>query len=219
MSIHFRNIRDTAFSKNNIFHYLFGYGTFFARSSAGAVGDLEAQYIPHIEKVYRIINLLHSMEDWERKKLQSLEDITQSFSLVKRENLGKNWKSETLEEAIKKEKNVLLNIQGLKEVVLLDGKDRRYIFEHEEERNHGVFECLRREVVFAATHDSTFRDPDEAMVMQAAEKVIFPVVDFHEIKRKKVSSSSPWLAVHNYLVPKFQDFDDYDATLLIWFDT
>lgn len=86
---------------------------------------------------------------------------------------------------------MLLAIQGIKEVVLLDGKDRRFIFEHEEEKNHGVYECLRRQVLFAATHDSTLRDPDEAIVMKSGEKVIFPVVEFHEIKRKKVSSSSP----------------------------
>lgn len=228
MSIHFRNIRDTAFSKNNIFHYAFGYGTFFARSSAWAVGDLEAQYIPNIEKVYKIINALHSMDESERKKLTSLENIIQPLSLKKGvqisakrcpEDTGESWVPETIEEAIEKEKNILLSVQGIKEVVLLDGNDRRYIFEHEEERNHGVHECLRRQVLFAATHDSTFRDPDEAIVMKAWEKVIFPVVEFHEIKRKKVSSSSPWLEVHNYLAPKFQDFDAYDATLLIWFDT
>jgi len=219
MSIHFRNIRDTAFSKNHVFHYLFDAGTFFARSSAWAVGDLEAQYIPNIEKVYKIINTLHSLEDSERKKLTSLDEISKATFLDKTEDI-KKWapSSETLEEAIEKEKNILLSVQGIKEVVVLDGNDRRYIFEHEEERNHGVYECLRRQVLFAVTHDSTFRDPDEAIVMKAWEKVIFPVVEFHEIKRKKVSSSSPWPEVHNYLVPKFQDFDAYDATLLIWFD-
>ena len=37
MNIYFKNIRDMAFAKNNIFHYLLGFGTIFARSSAGAV--------------------------------------------------------------------------------------------------------------------------------------------------------------------------------------
>jgi hypothetical protein len=69
-----------------------------------------------------------------------------------------------------------------------------------------VHECLRRQILFAATHDSTLRDPDEAIVMKAGEKVVFPVVDFHEIKRKKVSSSSPGIEIHEYLVPKFKDF-------------
>lgn len=226
MSIHFRNIRDTAFSKNNIFHYIFNYGTLFARSSAWAVWDLEAQYIPNIEKVYKIINALHSMDESERKKLNNLQDIIYPHLSSHEKSVKSIWWAdwwadsviETLEEVIEKEKNILLSIQGIKEVVVLDWKDRRYIFEQEEDRNHGVFECLRRQVLFAAIHNSTLRDPDETIVMQAGEKIIFPVVEFHEIKRKKVSSSSPWLTVHNYLVPKFQDFDDYDATLLIWFD-
>jgi len=34
MNIYYKNIRDMAYSKNNIMHYAFNYGTFFARSSA-----------------------------------------------------------------------------------------------------------------------------------------------------------------------------------------
>lgn len=204
-----------AYSKNNIFHYLFDYGTFFARSSAGAIGDLEARAIPKIEEVYKIVNFLHDMYEGGRKNISSLQEI---YSLNKVSLPQKKQEEESLEEIIESEKKVLLWIPGIKEVVVLDGSDRRYIFEHEEERNHGVFECLRRKVLFAATHDSLLRDPDEAIVMQSWEKVVFPVVDFHEIQRKKVSSSSPGLQVHQYLEPKFKDFDAYDATLLIWFD-
>jgi len=221
MSIHYKNIRDTAFSKNNILHYALWYGTFFARSSAWAVGDLEAKAIPNIEKVYKIINALHNFSDKERKQIKNLEDIMQPLSFSKGENSSvdlKDKKSETLLEAAQKEKQVLLGIQWIKQVIELNDTDRRYIFEHEEDRNHGVYECLRRQVVFAATHDSTFREPDEAIVMKAGEKVVFPVIDFHEIKRKKVSSSSPGIKVHEYLTEKFKNLWDYDATLLIWFD-
>lgn len=191
------------------------YGTLFARSSAWAVGDLEARSIPHIEKVYKIINALHNFSDEERKQITRLSQITNPHDF-KENNLAE--KVETIDEAILKEKQVLLNIQGIKEVIVLSDTDRRYIFEHEEERNHGVHESLRRQVLFAATHDSTFREPDETIVIQAWEKVIFPVIEFHEIKRNKVSSSSPWMDVHEYLVPKFQNFWDFDATLIIWFD-
>jgi len=103
----------------------------------------------------------------------------------------------------------------LKEVVVLSDADRRYIFENEEDKNHGVYESLRKQVLFAATHDSTFREPDEAIVMKAGKKVIFPTVKFHEIKRPSVVSSSPGMEVHKYLVPKFQDVGEYDATLII----
>ncbi|NDK09457.1 PH domain-containing protein [Candidatus Gracilibacteria bacterium] len=218
MSIHFKNIRDMAFSKNNIMHYALGYGTIFARSSAGAVGDLEAKQIPNIEKVYKILNALHSMDDSERKNISSLDQILLPLSSQKVNNLTEFTVEETLEEVIEKEKNILLNIQGIREVVLLDGVDRKQIFSLEEDRNHGVYEALRKKVLFAATHDVSLRDPDEAIVLQAGEKVIFPSVKFHEIKRDSVISSSPGLAVHEYLVPKFKDFDAYDATLLIGFD-
>ena len=230
MSISFANIRDIAFSKNNIFHYIFDYGIFFARSSAWANGDLQAQYIPHIEKVYKIINALHSMDAHKRKHITHLDQISNSWNTShidtsvnqnqnKQDTNMAHSDNESLEQAIEKERNILLQIPGIKEVVLLDGKDRRYIFENEEDRNHGVYECLRRQVLFAATHDHTLRNPDESIVMKAWEKVIFPVVEFHEIKRKKVSSSSPSLRIHTYLVWKFQNFDTDDATLLIWFDT
>ena len=223
MSIHYKNIRDTAFSKNNILHYALWYGTFFARSSAWAVGDLEAKAIPNIEKVYKIINALHNFTDAERKQITKLEDLMQPLSFSKGDNSSVDSKdesniTETQQQATQKEKKILLNIQGIKEVIELNDTDRRYIFENEEERNHGVHECLRRQVLFAATHDSTFRDPDEAIVLKAWEKVVFPVVEFHEIKRKKVSSSSPWLRVHEYLETKFKNMWDHDATLLIWFD-
>ena len=237
MSIHFKNIRDMAFSKNNILHYLLNYGTIFARSSAGAMGDLEAKHIPKVEKVYRILNALHSMEDSERKQISNIKDIVKplwfskwqvkeaanwlSWSWSEAENSSVDFdkkKDESLEQIIQKEKNILLWIQWLKEVVLLDGTDRKNIFSLEEERNHWVFESLRKKVLFAATHDASLRDPDEAIVLKAWEKIVFPSVKFHEMDRPSVVSSSPWLAVHEYLVPKFHDFDEYDATLLIWFD-
>ncbi len=226
MSIHFKNIRDMAFSKNNVMHYVLWYGTIFARSSAGAVGDLEAKHIPHVEKVYKILNALHMLEESERKSMKSLPQLLRFTNSESKENDidFESWKlqivdsQETLEDAIEKEKMVLLNIPGMKEVVLLDWNDRKNIFSMEEERNHWVYESLRKKVLFAATHDASLRDPDEAIVLTAWEKVIFPTVNFHEINRKSVISSSPWLAVHEYLIPKFKDFDDYDATLLIWFD-
>lgn len=218
MSIHFKNIRDTAFSKNHFLHYVLGYGTLFARSSAWAVWDLEGKNLPHIEKVYKIVNYLHNLTEQERKEVKTLDDILESKEAANTEKEVKKEKTETINEVAEKERQILLDIQGIKEVVELSDSDRRYIFENEEDRNHGVYECLRRQVVFAATHDSTFREPDEAIVMKAGKKVVFPVIEFHEIKRKKVSSSSPWMTVHEYLVPKFQNLWDNDATLLIWFD-
>lgn len=216
MAIDYGSIRDIAFSKNNILHYITGGGTLFARSSAAAIGDFEAYWTPNIDKVYKLVNYIHHLNSDTRKDLDHIDNILEIAKPGR--DIISGREQETLSQAVKKEKQVLLNIQWIKEVVLLDDSDRRYIFEHEEDRNHWVYECLRRQVVFVATHDSTFRDPDEAIVMKAGEKVVFPVIEFHEIKRKKVSSSSPGLKIHKYLEDKFENMWDYDATLLIWFD-
>ncbi len=210
MSIHYKNIRDTAFAKNNILHYMFNYGTLFARSSAGSVGDFEARCVPGVEKAYKIINALHNFTEEERKQITSLDQLTHPHVKPKAD--------ETIQQAVQKETEILLDIKGIKEVIVVNDADRRMIFEMEEDRNHGVYESLRKQILFAVTHDSSFREPDEAIVMKAGEKVIFPTVKFHEIKRPSVISSSPGKSVHNYLVPKFNNLGEYDATLLIGFD-
>jgi hypothetical protein len=101
MSIYYKNIRDMAFSKNNIMHYALGYGTFFARSSAGAVGDLEARHIPQIEKVYKIINYLYNLSEEQRRAITTLNDNLENVSIVEKQE---EIHEETLEEAIEKEK-------------------------------------------------------------------------------------------------------------------
>lgn len=216
MAIHYDNIRDVAFSKNNLLHYTTWAWTLFARSSAAAVWDFGANWTPNIEKIYKIVNYIHNLDAIHRKRLNHIDDILSVAKPGRDIVAGKS--DQKIAEVAEKEKNVLLEIKWIKEVVQITDWDRRYIFEHEEDRNHGVYECLRRQVVFAATHDSIFREPDEAIVMKAWKKVVFPVIEFHEIKRKKVSSSSPGLKIHQYLEDKFENLWDYDATLLIWFD-
>ena len=205
MSIYFKNIKDIAYAKNNVLHYMFDYGTIFARSSAWAWWDFEWPALPEIEKIYKYINNIYLLSEEKRDVLNSLKSLEEN-------------KHESEESIIEKEKNVLLQIQWIKEVVLLGNKDRTYIFDNEEERNHGVFECLRKKVLFAITHDSTFRKPDENIVLKKWEKVIFPTVKFHEIERNWVISSSPWIKVDNYLKNKFQNLVEDDASILVWFD-
>ena len=55
------------------------------------------------------------------------------------------------------------------------------------------------------TADITGREPDNTIVMKAGNKVIFPTVDFHDIKRPSVISSSPGQKIHDYLIPKFEN--------------
>ncbi len=211
MSIYFKNIKDIAYSKNNVLHYMFDYWTFFARSSAGSSWDFEWPALPNIEKIYKYVNNIYLLSEEKRELLESIDN-------VENVNLEKTVNKETFEEIVNKEKNVLLNIVWVKEVVLLNDKDRAFIFENEEDRNHWVYEALRKKVLFVITHDSSFRNPDESIVLQKWDKVIFPTVKFHEIKRDSVLSASPWLSVHNYLKDKFVNLWEYDATILVWFD-
>jgi hypothetical protein len=197
-----------AYSKNNIFHYMFDYWTFFARSSAGADGDFEAKYIPKVEKIYKIINYLYLLDPKERQAITSLSQI---------ENVKEEAK-ETKESIIAKEITILKTIVWVKEVIALSNEDKKYIFENEEDKNHGVYDCLKRDILLCITHDENLRQPDNPIVHKLGEKVIFPSVNFHEIKRKNVVSSSPWIEVHNYLIKKFKNVDKYDATILIGFD-
>ena len=205
MILFYKNIKDMAYSKNNFFHYMFDYGTFFARSSAWSEWDFIALYIPKVEEVYKIINFLYLLDEKERKNMTYLE----SSNLSKKEDIL---------DIIEKEKKNLLSIKGIKEVIVLDNIDKKYIFETEEDRNHGVYECLKKNVLFCITHDSNFRQPDNPIVLKLRKKIIFPTVNFHEIQRASVISSSPWIEVHNYLIKKFKNVSTYDATILIGFD-
>ena len=74
MNIRYRNIRDSAVSKNSMWWYLFKYGSLFIRSSA-AEGDFRAHYVPKVGKVYALINALSRYSDEERSLFESIEDL------------------------------------------------------------------------------------------------------------------------------------------------
>jgi len=206
MSIYFKNIKDIAYSKNHFLHYLFDYWTFFARSSAWANWDFLATNIPKIEELYKYVNNLYILsEEWR--------DLVKNLNEIKNNN-----NSENREDVIKKEINNLLKIKWIKEVLILNNNDKKYIFENEEDRNHWVYESIKRNITLCITHNSEFRDADSYITMQMWKKVIFPVVGFHEVKRSNVVSGSPSLKIHNYLKNKFKYIDKNDATVLIGFD-
>ena len=74
MNIRYRNIRDSAVSKNSIWGYLFKYGSLFIRSSA-AEGDFRAHYIPKVGKVYALVNALSRYSDEERASIDTIEAL------------------------------------------------------------------------------------------------------------------------------------------------
>ena len=74
MNIRYRNIRDSAVSKNSMWGYLFKYGTLFVRSSAQD-GDFRAHFVPKVGKVYALVNALSRYSDDERAHFDSIEQL------------------------------------------------------------------------------------------------------------------------------------------------
>jgi|SRR3989344_1661123 len=113
----------------------------------------------------------------------------------------------------------LENIEGLDNIHVLDEKQKERIEFLEEKNNIGVFECLKRQVTLVVTHDSSFREPIKSIVIKGLNKIIFPPVEFPEVNRYDVVSSSPCKIVHEYLIKQFNlDLTAEDATLLIGFN-
>ena len=74
MNIRYRNIRDSAVSKNSMWGYLFKYGSLFIRSSAQD-GDFRAHFVPKVWKIYALVNALSRYNDDERAKFNSIEEL------------------------------------------------------------------------------------------------------------------------------------------------
>jgi hypothetical protein len=212
MNIRYRNIRDSAVSKNTIWGYFFKYGSLFIRSSA-ADGDFRASYVPKVGKIYALINALSRYSDDERARFDSIEELHEYHQ---KSEFGSKTISHT---GIQSQKNILKNMKGVTAVIEIDSLVRTWIRDHEESRNHGVHEVLRRKHILAFLHNSEFRTPVSPIVMtNASGEVYFPGVAFPEITGTNVISGSPSLAIHTELVKIFPDTDDLDATILIGWD-
>ncbi|MEK6940770.1 MAG: hypothetical protein AABW49_02620 [Nanoarchaeota archaeon] len=118
--------------------------------------------------------------------------------------------------------NTLNNTPGLHSCFLLDDYDKDNIKDLEEERNIGVFECLKRQFTLMVLHNSLFREPISNIVIKNnnfADHVCFPPIHFPEINAKDVVSSSPSTRIHSFLIERFHLHpSSEDASLLIGFD-
>jgi hypothetical protein len=74
MNIRYRNIRDSAVSKNSLLGFLLKYGTLFIRSTS-AEGDFTAKFVPKVGKVYALINALSRYTDDERSHIDTVEKL------------------------------------------------------------------------------------------------------------------------------------------------
>ncbi len=113
----------------------------------------------------------------------------------------------------------LEKIEGLSNIKLLKKEDKQNIIGLEDKNNIGVIECIKRNHTLVLTHDERFREPISKTVMNKNKKIIFPSIEFPEVRAKNVVSSSPSEKVHNLLVKKYNiKIINNDATLLIGFD-
>jgi hypothetical protein len=98
MNIRYRNIRDSAVSKNSMIGFFLKYGTLFIRSTS-AEGDFIAKYVPKVGKIYALINALSRYTDDERSHIDTVEKlhahhIGQEFTSNKR-GMGMNIEQAT----------------------------------------------------------------------------------------------------------------------------
>jgi hypothetical protein len=129
MNIRYRNIRDSAVSKNSMFGFLLKYGTLFIRSST-ADGDFQAHFVPKVGKIYALVNALSRYSDDERASIDTIEKLHnhhQKNEFAPTVTHHPSLLDSNLE-------NVALMI-GVRSVVVLSDDARDYLISHEEERN------------------------------------------------------------------------------------
>jgi hypothetical protein len=207
MNIRYTNIRDCAVSKGSILSFLLKYGTLFIRSSAGDVDNFYVHHVPGVGNIYSLINILCQFSNEQRKEMKTLEDVyTSSHKTVSIE------KQNSLEENI----TILSNIAGITSVIELEPRVRTALGKHEEIRNHGVHEVLRRKHVLCFLHNATFRMPSGPITATTASgEVYFPGVPFPEVQGKDVISASPGPEAHRFLSQFFPYIETNDATVLV----
>lgn len=203
MSIYWSNVKDFAYTRNHILHKMLDYGNLRIRSWTNKESEFYASELPDIWNIYKILNYLYVHKD--RANISFLPN-----------NLNNKINNIDLQDSVLQK---LLKVKWITNWIVLTQADREYIWNHEEERNHGVFECISKKYLICVLHDDNFRNPDADIVVTYHDKVIFPAVPFHEVELNSTISSSPSVLVHNYLCEKFDFYvpENY-ASILIWFD-
>ena len=106
---------------------------------------------------------------------------------------------------------------GLKLLKVLSMQERMAIAAAEQQHNTGVHECLKKQHVLLVSHDSSFRLPPSAVMLENNQGIEFPPVAFPEIAA--AMSASPSEKVHHALIQNIEvALHPEEATLLIGFD-
>lgn len=215
MSVQYRNVRDSAVSKNSFFGYMLGFWTFFVRSSAGD-GEFQAQFIPKAWKVYALVNALSCYSDEQRSRIH---DITTLHQMHQGKDYVHQKSFEKSQDGVEHNISILQNIAWITAVMRLDTVAQEWIRAHEESRNHGVLETLRRNNVLVFLHDSSFRMPAGKLSEKTASgEVYFPWVPFPEIQGDNVISGSPSKKIHDQIIKIFAHTNPDDASVLVGWD-
>jgi hypothetical protein len=215
MNIRYRNIRDSAVSKNSMIWFMLKYGTLFIRST-NSEWDFIAKYVPKVGKVYALINALSRYSDDERTDIETIEQL-HTYHTNKEFSWKRKWEKSldmiTVVTTIK-------NIAWVVDVIELSPTSRAYIRTHEETRNHAIMEVLSREHVVCFLHNADFRDPESPLVFtDSSGEISFPPVSFSEIPGNSVVSGSPSDAIHTYLLRYFPYATEGDASILVGWDS
>lgn len=211
MNIRYRNVRDSAVAKHSVMSFLLKYGTLFVRSSANE-WDFQAHYVPKVWKVYALVNALSRYDDNDRSEIDSIESLhshhtKKEFSSVQ---------SEVYESSVEKNIQILTTLSGISDIIELSNDARKYIGDHEEARNHGVYDVLKRKYILCFIHDNSFREPAWQIVLKNSHwESYFPSIPFPEVDGNDIVSASPSESIHEYLLRFFPYANIDDATVLI----
>lgn len=206
--MYFHNMRDTAYSYHTFLGRIFHFGTLFARNSNeddNAMG-LVVNHLPHPEIVRDYLSYLTAIEAEKRITALKYDDF-----FVQRKPKSAMVTDTDMQ---KKMLQILMHTKGITGAMYLTEADKDVLWMAEEERNIGLFQTLMRKHVIVATHDSHLRPPADDIVVQRANRIIFPGVPFPEIPQKDVVSCSPGIKAHQFLATRIPVKGD-DATLLI----
>ena len=213
MNIRYRNIRDSAVSKNSMIGFILKYGTLFIRST-NSEWDFIAKYVPKVGKIYALINALSRYSDDERANIDSIEKLhayhtKQEFAPPSRAHtMNLEWALERIK-----------NTPWVVDIIELSRDSCAFIQIHEESQNHGVREAIKRTHTICFLHNSEWRDSIEPLVWKDKNgHMIFPGIPFPEIVGISVVSGSPSKKIHEYLLQFFPYASPDDATIIVGWD-
>ncbi len=213
MNIRYRNIRDSAVSKNSMIGFLLKYGTLFIRST-NSEGDFIAKYVSKVGKIYALINALSRYSDNERAHIDSIEKLHAYHTKQEFTPATKN-PSMSVEIALEN----LKNTPWVGDAIELSLDSCEYIRLHEEQRNHGVLQAISRKNIICLIHNSDWRNAPSWLVSKdLAGNIVFPGLPFPEIIGKWVISGSPSKQIHEYLLQFFPYASHGDATIIVGWD-